>query len=314
MAEPKVSVVIPTHNRAALLARLLDSLRIQSLPADDFEVIVVDDGSTDDTTVVLEALRDMPNLRWVCQEQAGPASARNRAWPMASAPLVAFTDDDCTATAGWLEAMVQAAALNPGAMIQGRTEIDPQQAPDAGPFSRSLEITESGPFYATCNMLYPQALLKKLGGFDESYPLPGGEDTDLAWRAREGGVRSVFVDEAVVHHGVVDLGPVGKLRWGLHWSDAMRVFSRHPELRQVLTWGLFWKRSHALLTLALVGGLLARRFPPALILTLPYLRFLRATCLVHGYRPAQLPYLVLYDLVETFAAARGGIKHRVPVL
>jgi glycosyltransferase involved in cell wall biosynthesis len=314
VGEMLVSVVVPTRNRAGMLRDLLESLAAQSLDASRFEVIVVDDGSTDETGEVLNSATDNLQLRAVRQEQGGPASARNRGWRMASADLVAFTDDDCRATPHWLENLLEAAARHPGAMLQGRTEIDPDQENHAGPFSRTLEITEAGPFYATCNMLYPRALLERLGGFNESYPLHGAEDTDLGWRAREAGASDAFVPDAVIHHAVVDLGPLGKLRWALGWSETMQVFRRHRSLRRMLTWGLFWKRSHALLTVALLGVLMARRFPPASLLALPYLRQLRARYLVHGYRRVHLPYLALYDLVETYAAARGAIKHRVPVL
>jgi GT2 family glycosyltransferase len=157
-------------------------------------------------------------------------------------------------------------------------------------------------------------LLESLNGFDEGYPLPGGEDTDLGWRAREGGARYTFAHDAVVHHAVVDLGPLGKLRWALHWSDAMQVFRRHPQTRQVLTWRIFWKRSHALLSLALLGAAMSRRFPPAALLALPYGRMLRARCIVDGYSLAFMPYLALFDLAEIAGAMRGALRHRVLVL
>jgi glycosyltransferase involved in cell wall biosynthesis len=311
-----VSVVVPTRNRAVLLGRLLDSLRHQSLAPERFELIVVDDGSTDSTPeVLMKADEDSGlQLRTLRRPRGGPASARNAGWRLASAPLVAFTDDDCIATPNWLERLLAAALEAPGAMIQGRTEIDPAEADEVGPFSRTLEITERSLYYATCNMLYPTSLLERLGGFDESYPLPGGEDTDLGWRAIQSGALAGFAPDAVVYHGVVQLGPIGKLRWALHWSHSMQVFRRHPGFRAILTWKVFWKRTHALFTVALLGALLARRMPAAALLALPYLRMLRARCLVEGYSLGYMPYLALYDAVEVFATARGAVAHRVPIL
>jgi glycosyltransferase involved in cell wall biosynthesis len=316
VAKPDVSVVIPTRNRDLLLERLLESLRTQTLGSNRFEVVVVDDGSTDTTKGVLRQAKAWPelDLKVIRRENGGPARARNDGWRAATAPLIAFTDDDCVVTSGWLEALLEAGKSTPGTVIQGRTEIHPDELPDVGPFSRTLEIKEPTPFYATCNVLYPRTLLEALGGFDERYPDPGGEDTDLAWRAFEDGAVGAFAPDAVAYHGVVQYGPLGKLRWALHWTDSMQVFRRHPGLRSILTWGIFWKRTHALFAVAVLGAMLARRAPLAALLVLPYLRMLRARCIVDGFSLAYMPYLALYDATEFFATARGGIRHRVLIL
>jgi glycosyltransferase involved in cell wall biosynthesis len=309
-----VSVVIPTRNRSRMLEGLLYSLAEQLLDASRFEVIVVDDGSTDDTPELLEHVAaDVPyELRAVRHSGEGPAAARNRGWRQAAAPLIAFTDDDCVATPSWLSELVDGAREGKDAVVQGRTELAPGDASKVGPFSRVLQITEPGPYYATCNILYSRPLLEALGGFDESFRT--GEDTDLGWRAQAAGADYRFVPGAVINHAVVQLGPIGKLRWTFLWSDAMQALSRHPGLRRSLTWGVFWKRSHALLALAVVGAMASRRFAPALLLTLPYLRALRARCIVEGYSLGFVPYLALYDLSEVLAAARGGARYRVLVL
>ena len=93
----------------------------------------------------------------------------------------------------------------------------------------------------------------------------------------------------------------------------MQVFARHPELRRDLHLGLFWRHTHALLVLALLGALAARRFPPAALLGWPYYRNLRGRCNELGVGRA-LGYLALYDALETYAVARGGIRYRVFVL
>src|SRR3954451_19061576 len=107
----EISVVVATHNRATRLRALLDALASQTLPAEKFEVVVVDDGSRDDTPAVLAraaaAIDGGPRTVVLTQPVAGgPAAARNRGWRAASAPLVAFTDDDCRPTATWLEALI----------------------------------------------------------------------------------------------------------------------------------------------------------------------------------------------------------------
>jgi glycosyltransferase involved in cell wall biosynthesis len=314
VGEKLVSVVVPTRNRSESLGQLLTSLESQSLEPERFEVLVVDDGSTDGTAALLEEVnaRAPYELRVLRQPSAGAAAARNRGWRESSAPLVAFTDDDCVATPGWLAELVRSAADSEGTILQGRTELAETDREKIGPFSRVLEIKGPNPYYATCNILYPRWVLERIGGFDESFRT--GEDTDLGWRAHAAGAEYRFVPEAVINHALVPLGPIGKLRWAFRWSAAMQAVRDHPEVRRAFTWRIFWKRSHALLTLALAGAILARRFPPAALLALPYLRDLRGRCLTDGYSPAYAPYLAVYDLAEVLAAARGAIRYRVLVL
>jgi glycosyltransferase involved in cell wall biosynthesis len=314
MSEVEVSVVVATRDRAAMLEALLDSLALQSFDSSRFEVIVVDDGSTDQTPELLHGMakRVGYKLRVLRSPGNGPAAARNRGWPEASAPFVAFTDDDCIATPDWLTELVEAARNGHESIVQGRTELAPGDDAKVGPFSRILEILEPGGYFATCNILYPRDLLERLGGFDEAFMT--GEDTDLGWRAQEAGASYQFVPEAVINHTVVQLGAIGKLRWVFRWSDAMQNLRRHRGLREGLTWRLFWKRSHALLVLAIAGAVFSRRVRPAALLVLPYVRMLRARCIIEGYSLGYMPYLAVYDLAETLAAARGAARYRVLVL
>ncbi len=315
---PAVSVVVATHDRPERLAALLESLRGQSLDVDSFEVVVVDDGSGPDTAAVLERERDREGLHLNVLSRstsAGPAVARNEGWRAARAPVVAFTDDDCEATATWLADGLAACDRAHGTPVQGQTEPNPRELDSMGPFTRTLDIPRAGPFYQTCNIFYPRELLERLGGFDESYPAPGGEDTDLAWRTLELGLDIPFAEDAVVLHAVEDLGPAGHLRVALRWSDAMYLFRRHPELRrQVFSYRVFWKESHALLAQAVLAVALARRTPPAALFALPYARHLAGRCASSRSSPAYAPYLAFHDAVETFAAVRGAIRRRVLVI
>ena len=116
----------------------------------------------------------------------GPAAKRNAAWRAARAPdLVAFTDDDCRPPADWLERLLAAAARHPGAVVQGATRPDPDEAPLllSTAHARTQTIDPPSRWAETCNIVYPRALLEALGGFDERLPVAAGEDTDLALRA-----------------------------------------------------------------------------------------------------------------------------------
>jgi glycosyltransferase involved in cell wall biosynthesis len=317
-SQPEISVVFATHNRAGRLARLLESLRAQTLGSGRFEVVAIDDGSGDDTPAVLaaEQARGDLDLSLVRHESPqGPASARNAGWRRARAPFVAFTDDDCVADPGWLEAGLAALDSRPGSFAQGRTDPDPAELEMLGPFSRTLTVHSLGPFFQTCNIFYARSLLEALAGFDDTI-FWGGEDADLAWRAIGSGATPVFAGEARIYHGVRRLGPLGKLRFAWGWTETMQLFARHPELRRGhLTHGLFWKGSHYLLVRAMVAAVLPRR--ARLLrswLASPYALHLLERGRVEGGGPALAPYFLVHDLVELAAALRGAVRYRTAVL
>jgi glycosyltransferase involved in cell wall biosynthesis len=318
--QPRASVVFATHNRAERLAELLESLAAQTVDRETFEVIAVDDGSSDATAEVLAREQERGRLALTAlrnERPRGPAAARNTGWRAARAPLVAFTDDDCTAAPGWLASGLEAFTSSPGSFLQGRTDPAPAELHLEGPFSRTLRVHEAGPYFQTCNVMYPLETLQRLGGFDEeTFTVPGGEDADLAWRAMESGSRPVFVPGAQVFHAVSDLGPAGKLRVAWRWSETMRIYARHPELRRrQLTYRVFWKGSHYLLFRAIVAALLPRRLAPVRMwLARPYLLHLFERGRVEGGGPLLAPYFLLHDLVEMAAALRGSVRYRTLVL
>jgi GT2 family glycosyltransferase len=314
--DPLVSVVVSTCNRPARLTRLLASLRGQSLDADAFEVVVVDDGSGPETRAAIEGERDRPGLtvRTVRHEvPRGPGAGRNSGWRAARAPLVAFTDDDCVAGSDWLRSALAISAGDPDAIVQGRTQPDPTELVNDGVLSRTIRVEALGPHYETCNIFYPRSVLEALGGFDEGFGLsPGGEDTDLAWRAIETGSRTVFAPEAVVFHAVQPLGVRGMLRVAARWSAVVRQFSDHPQLRTTLVRGVFWNVWHYLMW----RSLLALPAPPWLrrLLVTKHLLELRKRAREAGAGSWAVPFLIVHDLVECWSVARGAVRYRTLVL
>jgi glycosyltransferase involved in cell wall biosynthesis len=320
--EPAATVVVATRNRCQRLRRLLDSLRAQSVPDGSFEVIVVDDGSEDGTAELLRAERRRAglNLRSIQRaEQGGPGLARNEGWRAGSASLVAFIDDDCTASPRWLEAGIEAAAANPGAIVQGRTNPDPEEERAAGPFSYTIIATRLGPHYETCNIFYPRRVLEEMGGFDTDAFPGGGEDCDLAWRAIEAGAETAFAPRAQVYHAVHELGPLGHLARAWHWTDTMLIYARHPGLREAhLFRKLFWRPEHHGIARVLLLPLIPRRL--RLLRRWLVWRWVaelaqRASNIVGPFRAVLLiPYLVVHDLVEIAAVVRGAIRYRTPII
>ena len=317
-AAPEISVVVATRNRAKRLEGFLSSLAEQTLAAERFEAVVVDDGSTDDTAAVLARFAQGAGPPIVVLRGAGegPAIARNAGWRAARAPLVAFTDDDCEAPPDWLERALAAAAEHPGAIVQGPTSPIPRELELTGPFTRTKDIPAPNPSFQTCNIVYPRELLERLGGFDEGFPEALGEDTDLGWRAREIGGDLHWDERLRMHHAVDDVGPVGYLRGALRGADAVRVFRRHPRLRaEGLRFGVIRSPRLPHLALALAGVAVARRVPwLGALLVLPYARALANVCRRQRAPVLLAPYYAVWDVLFTFTALRGSLRHRTLVL
>jgi cellulose synthase/poly-beta-1,6-N-acetylglucosamine synthase-like glycosyltransferase len=311
-----VSVVVPTHNRPVELAAALAALERQTLPADEFEVIVVDNGSTiDETDRAIAAAREheVLQLRAVRNERTrGPAGGRNDGWRLARAPIVAFTDDDCEPTPEWLSEALAVASGVPGAIVQGPTMPNPD-AGRRGVFSRSVTVSQLGPSYETCNIFYPRAVLERLGGFDETFGnVPAGEDTDLAWRAIESGVQTAFAPAALVHHAVHELDIQGILREATRWTETPRVLARHPGARALLSRGVFWNGWHYCLCRSAIALALPRPIRRALLTR--HAMQLAGRARAAGSGPWMAPLLLAYDAVETAALVRGSLRYRTLVL
>ncbi len=310
-------MVVPTHDRAERLAALLEGLRAQTLAAEAFEVIVVDDGSlTPGTQEALaeELRRGALALRSVRHDAVrGTSAGRNSGWRVARAPLVAFTDDDCVPEASWLSEALAVSRGHPGAIVQGRTEPNPSEVGRRGVYSRTITVNSLGPQYEACNIFYPRALLERVGGFDEIFGLfSAGEDTDLAWRAVEAGGVTVFAPDALVFHAVHELGPLRTLREAMRLTETALVFARHPQARVMLNRRLFWNGWHYLVIRSLLALALPR--PLRRFLLMRHALQLAARARAAGAGPWAVPFLLLYDTIETGSVARGAVRYRTPVL
>ena len=316
---PRVSVAVSTYRRAGSLARLVRALEKQTLPYEDFEVVIADDGSADGTGAALEELRRSSPLQLTVLHSdvnRGAAAGRNRAWRAGRAPVVAFTDDDCSPQPEWLEAGLDAMAG--ASVVVGRTVPPPEQEPlTDGPFARVLRVSEPK-FFETANIFYRRADLERVDGFDETF-LKSGEDTDLAMRLVPSSTVA-FASDALVYHDVRPSDFLAAVRECRKWVDLPRVVKLHPEVRRTLLHRrVFWKDTHPPALLALVGIVLAatRRAPLALVLTAPWvrLRVLKAP-LTFGPRRRWLvlpPGLAL-DLVEVGVMVQGSVRHHTLVL
>jgi len=311
-AAPPITVVVPSHDRPARLARLLDGLAAQTHAG--FSVVVVHDSAGEETDALLRAhpLTAAGRLEHV-RLAAGtgrPGHQRDVGWRRTPSPLVVFVDDDCRPAPGWLAALAGTAAAHPHAVVQGRVVPDPEEAEHLrAPYHRTLSVEPPSPYAQTANIAYPRAALEAVDGFGRTGGLRAGEDTDLALRAGAAGWPVVGSPGAVVFHAVEPLGLAGALRATARWADLAYVVREHPELRRLLFARVFWRREHALLLAAAIG--LAAPLPRAarLVACAPYAR----TRLRPGSL-ARAPGRVLLDVAEVVTCLRGSLRHRTPFL
>jgi glycosyltransferase involved in cell wall biosynthesis len=284
------SVVVPTYNRAHLLGRLFDALAAQE-GVGPFELIVVDNASTDDTPAVLARLAaesPLPVVTLHMPVNAGPSKARNVGWRAGRAEIVAFTDDDCVPQPGWLASLL--ARFETADVVQGHTEPDPAD------------------------------------GFDEQFhrvvggPVTWGDDADMGWRARKAGARTAFADDALVLHGLRPSSFRRHLREIPRRDGLVLMLRRHPDLRDFYYRKIWFSRTHpaALATAGLALGLAHRprsrlRWCAAAVSAGMYTR----ACLSTRHWPArrrdwatQLPLAFVADLAEVAVFARASLRYR----
>lgn len=194
------SICLYTHNRAQLLAQALESVCAQTLPADQFEIIVVDNRSTDDTRPVVEKFASrFKNLRYCYEEHLGSANARNRGWREARGQVIGFIDDDGKAPHEWLNVAARVVRTYSPDLFGG--PIYPfYDAPKPDWFRDAYgTLTPSGPsrfldspdeYLYGSNLFVRRSLLQAVGGFDERLGMKGrkigyGEETVLIRMVRQ---------------------------------------------------------------------------------------------------------------------------------
>jgi glycosyltransferase involved in cell wall biosynthesis len=317
-----ISVVVATHERPRRLRALLDALAAQSLPTDQWEVVVAHDGGAGPTDDVLRAhplgAAGVVRRRALPPGTGSAARMRNAGWRAAHAPQIAFTDDDCRPRPDWLERLLAVATAHPGAIVQGRTRPDPAEAALlAGPHrATTRDVGPPTPFGETCNILYPRAVLERLDGFHEGFELPFGEDMDLLLRARRAGVALWPARDALVDHAVEPQSLAQRLRWSARLEQMPLVARRNPEARTCTgqPFRAFLVSEHAWLLVGAAGIALAPRRPAAAVLVVPWVRHAsgrRRQRATRGWRRlTALAEAALTDAVDLTRLARGSVRHR----
>ena len=201
---PLVSVIVPVLNGAATLSQCLLSILRSDYPPDRREVVVVDNGSTDDSPRVAAQLP----VTLLHEPHRGAAAARNRGIEASRGEIVAFTDADCAVTAGWIRELVRMFDAPHVAAVEGEVLPFPATTPSeryavlTGSHSRPRRSNGAMPdFLVTANLAVRRAVFSRIGMFDTRFPGAGGEDVDFSWRLlRDPNFELRFAPRAVVFH------------------------------------------------------------------------------------------------------------------
>jgi glycosyltransferase involved in cell wall biosynthesis len=254
------SVVIPTYNRLPILEKCLRALEKQDFDPDliaSYEVILVDDGSTDGTLPWLEKHRaEFPHVREFCQNHQGPAVARNLGVEKATGDTIIFIDSDLVVTEVFLQAHSEA-------LTQGQKQYNSDRIFTYGavvntcnfdnPESEPYKLTDySGAFFATGNVAIAKKWLLEAGLFDTGFQLYGWEDLELGVRLKNLGLKLIKCPRAVGYHWhpafslqqipqlidqEIQRGRMGVLFYQKHPTWEVRLMIQMTRLHWLL-WGL----------------------------------------------------------------------------
>jgi len=194
---PSVSVVVPVYNGEANIGECIESLLGLDYPESKYEVIVVDNDSTDNTA---EEIRKH-QVKYFLEKKRGSYAARNSGVRESRGEIIAFTDSDCVVDKKWLRKLVDGFAEGVGGVGGEITALDPKTPAErflGELYSVKQATEEKHPFIITANAAYRKNVLHELGGFDESFT--SGGDVDFSYRLAEKGYRIVYCPEAVVNH------------------------------------------------------------------------------------------------------------------
>jgi glycosyltransferase involved in cell wall biosynthesis len=199
-ARVRATIQLCTYNRAALLEQVLDACFEQTVDPNAYEVVLVNDGSTDATPSVIARAAQRATCRFeiINQVNSGLAKGRNAGIARASGERIIFIDDDVLPLPNFVEEHLRSHDRTPKAIVRGGA-INVENF-DVLPVPIWSIKDYSGNFFWTTNVSVPLATIREIGGFNESFSEYGWEDIDVGLRLRARGVRAVFNPKALVYH------------------------------------------------------------------------------------------------------------------
>lgn len=225
------SVIIPAYNAQGTIGECLDAFERQIFPKEAYEIIVVDDGSTDETPDIVKRFP----VKYFWQPNQGPATARNFGAKMARGDIILFTDADCVPAHNWIKEMTR--PFEAPEVIAAKGAYKSAQKSLTARFAqiefeeryRLLLKSRYIDMIDTYSAAYRKSTFLSLGGFDPSFPVANNEDTELSYKMSRAGYKMVFNPRAVVYHlnHPDSIRKYARLKfWRGYWR--MVVYKRYP--------------------------------------------------------------------------------------
>jgi len=318
-----ISIVIPCLNESENIMACLNSLYHQEYPSNKYEIIVVDNGSTDRTVdMVLGEVKRRNNIKLLCEKKRGTAAARNAGIMKAAYDYIAFIDADCTAPRQWLSVLTQyygkVMKEHDNLAAVGGANLSPT---DARPFIKAIDIAmdsylgsfnsvQGRKFHAvmpvqgvsTVNALYDKSKIQEIGYFDETLRSEA-EDADLNYRMRAAGHHFVYIPSSFVWHKMRS-SPFKLLKNMFRYGKGRaRLLKRYPRM---------WSINYVLPLVFILGFVLipftlfsniflaALAYFPAILIYSVYLSQTKGALRLS-------PYVTLVYVVEHFGYAAGEL-------
>lgn len=280
--------MIPVYNGARTISQTVECVLQQSLKAVD--VIVVDDGSTDDTAEILKRYGN--RIVYIPKKNGGPASARNLGVQFAGGDYIAFTDSDCQPEVHWLrnlmKGFVEPEVGGVGGIVRSADGSVTGQYIDLIRLLDPLE-DRSGeiPYIITANACFRAEALARAGGFNERFRKPGGEEAELCFRVRKLGYRFALAREAVVlHHHRQNA--ISLIRTLVNYGEGAWMIGKiWPDRRIARPMRLFFRSLLGLRTSASHFRFYLRKHDAARALYFTVLDYLRQPAFLWGYLRGQ---------------------------
>ena len=228
----KVSVIVPAYNAQKTIGQCIEALLSQKYQRENYEVIVIDDGSTDGTA---EIVKTYP-VKYLYQRNQGPATARNVGVKEAQGEIILFTDSDCVPSDNWIAEMVKPFEDKEVVAVKGAYKT--RQKSLTARFAQlefeerfeMLKKAESIDMVDTYSAGYRKDIFLLMGGFDPYFPVANNEDTELSYRMSKLGYKMVFNADAIVYHlnHPSSIRRYARLKfWRGYWRTV--VYKRFPD-------------------------------------------------------------------------------------
>ena len=197
-SEKLISIIIPTRNRKKILKKCLQALNKQSINNNKFEIIIIDDGSTQDIETMIKSLNLKPKLKYHYQKHSGPAKSRNKGIKLAAGKYIIFIDDDIIVNEQFVEKHLNKLLNNDKVIVHGpvihTNNLD-------NPTAAEKKIRDfSSAFFATGNASIKKSYLKEAGLFNENFYEYGWEDLEFGKRLKQLNLKAVTAENAIGYH------------------------------------------------------------------------------------------------------------------